>query len=159
MKRKKHDSNGHSDRWLVSYADFITLLFAFFVVLYASSQVDHQRMSAMGSAIEHAFQELGVMQDRGPSAGNASTGKLPGAGSELPSTMKLKREAELRRLQQHLEKVLAQEIRDRCSRPPAGSRWVGDQLAGFGILQQRLGHHAARCATSLLANHCCLARI
>lgn len=113
MKRKRPDSNGHSDRWLVSYADFITLLFAFFVVLYASSQVDRQRMSAMGSAIEHAFQELGVMQGRGASAGNASTGKLPAAGSELPPTMKLKREAELRLLQQHLEKVLDQEIRDR----------------------------------------------
>ena len=113
MKRKKHDSNGHSDRWLVSYADFITLLFAFFVVLYASSQVDHQRMSALGSAIEHAFQELGVLQDHGQDMNRPSANKLSGAGSELAATMKLKRDAELRRLQQHLEKVLDQEIRDR----------------------------------------------
>ena len=33
-----------TERWLVSYADFITLLFAFFVVLYASSQVDKRKV-------------------------------------------------------------------------------------------------------------------
>ena len=50
MKRKRRVSENHSERWLVSYADFITLLFAFFVVLYASSQVDHARMNALGNA-------------------------------------------------------------------------------------------------------------
>jgi chemotaxis protein MotB len=50
------------DRWLVSYADFITLLFAFFVVLYASSQVDKRRADRLAMAIQVAFQELGVFQ-------------------------------------------------------------------------------------------------
>jgi chemotaxis protein MotB len=36
-KRKKHEEHDNHERWLVSYADFITLLFAFFVVLYATS--------------------------------------------------------------------------------------------------------------------------
>ena len=38
MSRKKHPEHVNHERWLVSYADFITLLFAFFVVLFASSQ-------------------------------------------------------------------------------------------------------------------------
>lgn len=48
------------DRWLVSYADFITLLFAFFVVLYASSQVDKRRVGRLALAIQVAFQDLGL---------------------------------------------------------------------------------------------------
>lgn len=60
-KRKAPEHGGH-DRWLVSYADFITLLFAFFVVLYASSQVDHRKAGRLAEAIQVAFQELGVFQ-------------------------------------------------------------------------------------------------
>jgi chemotaxis protein MotB len=48
------------DRWLVSYADFITLLFAFFVVLYASAEMDKRRIAQMSAAIEGAFQQMGV---------------------------------------------------------------------------------------------------
>jgi chemotaxis protein MotB len=45
---------------MVSYADFMTLLFAFFVVLYSSSQVDKARMSSLSNAITNGFQQLGV---------------------------------------------------------------------------------------------------
>jgi chemotaxis protein MotB len=61
MKRKRQDHVNH-ERWLVSYADFITLLFAFFVVLYASSQVDKRKAGRLALAIQVAFQELGVFQ-------------------------------------------------------------------------------------------------
>jgi chemotaxis protein MotB len=54
----------------VSYADFITLLFAFFVVLYASSQVDKHRVGQLATAIQVAFQELGAF----PSSGKVSPG-------------------------------------------------------------------------------------
>jgi chemotaxis protein MotB len=62
--RRKHKS-GHDashERWLVSYADFITLLFAFFVVLYSSSQVDKRKVGRLALAIQVAFQELGVFE-------------------------------------------------------------------------------------------------
>lgn len=39
-KKQKHPEHENLERWLVSYADFITLLFATFVVLYALAQVD-----------------------------------------------------------------------------------------------------------------------
>jgi chemotaxis protein MotB len=47
---------------IVSYADFITLLFAFFVVLYASSQVDKRKVGKLALSIQVAFQELGVFE-------------------------------------------------------------------------------------------------
>jgi chemotaxis protein MotB len=48
----------------VSYADFITLLFAFFVVLYAASQVDKHKASALSAAIEQAFQSMGGFNEQ-----------------------------------------------------------------------------------------------
>ncbi|MFZ3087472.1 MAG: flagellar motor protein MotB, partial [Methylotenera sp.] len=54
IRRKPLDDDDKPDRWLVSYADFITLLFAFFVVMYAISSVNqnkyNQLMSSMGTA-------------------------------------------------------------------------------------------------------------
>ncbi len=71
MRRRRKRSRPHSnhERWLVSYADFITLLFAFFVVLYASAQVDQRKVGKLALAIQVAFQELGVFP--------ASTTQIP----------------------------------------------------------------------------------
>jgi chemotaxis protein MotB len=71
MSPRRKRSRGHSnhERWLVSYADFITLLFAFFVVLYASSQVDQRKVGKLAMAIQIAFQDLGVFP--------ASTTQIP----------------------------------------------------------------------------------
>lgn len=60
--RKKPESHVNHERWMVSYADFVTLLFAFFVVLYSSSQVDKRKAGRLALAIQVAFQELGVFQ-------------------------------------------------------------------------------------------------
>jgi chemotaxis protein MotB len=49
---------GH-ERWLVSYADFITLLFAFFTTLYAISNVDLQKMNRLVSSLQVAFDTRG----------------------------------------------------------------------------------------------------
>lgn len=62
VRKKKHAEHVNHERWLVSYADFITLLFAFFVVLYSSSQIDHRKVGKLAKAIETAFQELGMFQ-------------------------------------------------------------------------------------------------
>ncbi|MGR9085936.1 MAG: flagellar motor protein MotD [Gammaproteobacteria bacterium] len=55
-RRKKHsiDIASH-DRWLVSYADFVTLLFAFFVVMYSISAVNEEKYKAFSSSLESAF--------------------------------------------------------------------------------------------------------
>ena len=55
MKKKKHPEHVNHERWLVSYADFITLLFAFFVVMFASSQVDTKKVSGISDAFAAAM--------------------------------------------------------------------------------------------------------
>ena len=57
-RRKKYfDSNDNEshERWLVSYADFITLLFAFFVVMYSISSVNNEKYEHLSEALDEAF--------------------------------------------------------------------------------------------------------
>jgi chemotaxis protein MotB len=65
-RRRRHKAHANHERWLVSYADFITLLFAFFVVLYASSQADSKKAAIVAAAIKGAFQQLGVFTGSAP---------------------------------------------------------------------------------------------
>jgi Flagellar motor protein len=61
-KKQKHPEHENLERWLISYADFITLLFATFVVLYALSQVDIKDFKALEDSIRQAFSAPSVMQ-------------------------------------------------------------------------------------------------
>jgi chemotaxis protein MotB len=55
-KRAKHEDHENLERWLVSYADFITLLFAFFVMLYAISSLNTGKFRVLSNAIVATFQ-------------------------------------------------------------------------------------------------------
>ena len=57
-RKKQEEEHENMERWLVSYADFITLLFAFFVTMYAISRVDEQKL---GSAVESLQRALGSL--------------------------------------------------------------------------------------------------
>ena len=59
-KKVKHEEHENHERWLVSYADFITLLFAFFVVLYSISRVDNKRMAQVQQSIKFALHFKGT---------------------------------------------------------------------------------------------------
>ena len=88
-KLKRHPAHENHERWLVSYADFITLLFAFFVVMFASSQADKSKAAQMSESVKNAFEEGhfsasvaailgGTVNDKGK--GNA---QMKGAGGEV----------------------------------------------------------------------------
>jgi chemotaxis protein MotB len=55
-RRQKTEAASH-ERWLVSYADFVTLLFAFFVVLFATGQTDRQRAKQVADSLKEGFSE------------------------------------------------------------------------------------------------------
>src|SRR5882724_7322186 len=59
-KKQHHEEHENHERWLVSYADFITLLFAFFVVLYSISRVDNKRMAQVQQSIKFALHFKGT---------------------------------------------------------------------------------------------------
>lgn len=85
-KARDQHSPGH-DRWLVSYADFITLLFAFFVVLYASAELDKKKIAQLSAAIEGGFQQMGAFA-KAPDFGERrpeSPGLAANAVSNLPA--------------------------------------------------------------------------
>lgn len=73
-RKKKHPEHVNHERWLISYADFITLLFAFFVVMFAVSQVDTKKLGHFTEAFSKAV-GLDVFPMSGESvlAGGTST--------------------------------------------------------------------------------------
>ena len=54
MKKKKH-KEGNSERWLLTYADMLTLLFVLFVVLFAISNIDAQKLAAVSGSLNAAL--------------------------------------------------------------------------------------------------------
>ena len=54
-RRRPDDDEPNHERWLISYADFITLLFAFFVVMYAVSSVNEGKYRVLSNALGTAF--------------------------------------------------------------------------------------------------------
>lgn len=59
QRRRQAHSPGH-ERWLVSYADFVTLLFALFIVLFASAYKDQQAVAKVSAAVKDGFKEMQV---------------------------------------------------------------------------------------------------
>ncbi len=90
VRRKRHSSGENHERWLVSYADFITLLFAFFVVMFASTQTDKSRAKAVSDAVRKALSN-GSMPPKlaailGGTAGETGRGNamMRGPGGQKP---------------------------------------------------------------------------
>ncbi|MBM3811964.1 MAG: hypothetical protein FJW20_10065 [Acidimicrobiia bacterium] len=119
-RRKKHATHENHERWLVSYADFITLLFAFFVVMFATSQTDKGKTHQMQESVRRALEKGqiasaiagilgGVVDDKGK--GNAQM-KGPGGAKPLSSLEENEgaRFAELLPAMEFLTKELEQEI-------------------------------------------------
>jgi chemotaxis protein MotB len=55
LRRKTQGGHANHERWLVSYADFITLLFAFFVVMFASTQSDRKKAQEVSASVREAL--------------------------------------------------------------------------------------------------------
>ena len=61
MARRKHEEeHDNHERWMVSYADFITLLFAFFVVMYALSTVNEGKYRVLSDSMSSAFRNVQI---------------------------------------------------------------------------------------------------
>ena len=72
MSMRAPRSRVSHERWLVSYADFITLLFSFFVVLYAFARADQKKQVQVSVAIDTAFRSLGIFPEAARKATSAA---------------------------------------------------------------------------------------
>jgi chemotaxis protein MotB len=115
MRKKKHPEHVNHERWLVSYADFITLLFAFFVVMFAVSQVDSKRVGRFTEAFSKALGD-DMFPDRGRGFMPASDVEAPPA-AEAPSQLP----AELAEIEKNLRSLASQD----------------DSLKGLQVLERR----------------------
>src|SRR5215813_3737626 len=104
MARKRHEEeHGNHERWLISYADFITLLFAFFVVMFASSQADKGRAQQVSESVKKALEGEPVRQKiaalLGGAPDNVGQGNAmmrgPGGAHKAPEEKKELKTAEL----------------------------------------------------------------
>ena len=116
MKRNNRKAHGNHERWLVSYADFITLMFAFFVVLYASSQTDIRKQAQVAQSINEAFKALGLFQpDNDAKSGVVSTDKAVTPvnvvlGDELSAQPSAAVKADFERMHRELQAGLSNQI-------------------------------------------------
>ena len=78
-RRRNIDEALNNDRWLVSYSDFMTLLFAFFVVLFAATYRDNQAIRKLARAIHNGFQTMGAFSADESGSGGAYATQTPNA--------------------------------------------------------------------------------
>jgi len=116
MRIERRKNIVSQDRWMVSYADFITLLFAFFVVLFAFSKADQKKQTQVTEAVDSAFHSLGIFPDASnkPAVGapaGADNAAIPMnivMGEDVLSPAKVKEDLE--QLHRELEQRLSNQV-------------------------------------------------
>lgn len=81
-RRRRAKKEGHShqqERWLITYADLLTLLLIFFVIMYGVSSVDAEKYAAVSSSLQTTFQAGNNILDGGPKITGESGQQLPGS--------------------------------------------------------------------------------
>jgi chemotaxis protein MotB len=56
-RRKHHQAHANHERWIISYADFVTLLFAFFVVMFSTASSDRKKVDAVSESVRSALEQ------------------------------------------------------------------------------------------------------
>ncbi|MBU6429456.1 MAG: OmpA family protein, partial [Cyanobacteria bacterium REEB65] len=105
MSRKKAHAGGHanSERWLLTYADLITLLLIYFIVLFAMSQIDVAKYHKLADAMSNAFNMI-------PSQGGSDDAILNGSPAVMPpvSPMYAYEKAKFETIRKQVEKAFKQ---------------------------------------------------
>ncbi len=109
MRRRLQVQHENPERWLVSYADFITLMFAFFVVMFASSQADRTKVKQLADAVKEAI-EHGASHPNTKSQSGEGMRNLKVDDKSKPEATPVRNAdllASLRYLSEHLKKEVA----------------------------------------------------
>ena len=110
-RKKKHPEHENHERWLVSYADFITLLFAFFVVMFASSQTDKGKQKQMQESVKKAMEEskfsatlVGILGGT-PDDNGKGNAMMKGPGGTKPDTTPIQHQPQVVEVTPALERL------------------------------------------------------
>ncbi|TAK32914.1 MAG: hypothetical protein EPO21_14305 [Chloroflexota bacterium] len=123
MRKKAHAEKApNHERWLLTYADLITLLLVFFVVMYAMSNADLTKFARLAGSVRDAF-NVGVLQSSGGAAPEAMTG---GGSSSGGSSIDL-----INSLLSGLKADVASLVKQNKSSPDAG--YVGVYMDREGV--------------------------
>src|SRR3954453_11415329 len=130
-RQKRHEEEEHEnhERWLVSYADMLTLLFCLFVVLFAMSQVDKAKFAALASGLAHSF-------GTPVSANDSSTGSQASILNGLPNPVDIaagvgETKTSQGLSQQQVDDAAAQAALQRAQAIQAEAKSAYDQLAAI----------------------------
>ncbi|MFN0205079.1 MAG: flagellar motor protein MotB [Planctomycetota bacterium] len=125
MGKKKGHSEGHvnHERWLVSYADFITLLFAFFVVMYAISDLNSRKAKQVSQSVKFAmhFAGSGGTNEIGIFGGKSMDKTAPQSGGQVGSMEQWVRESTT------VYEFLAKELKDELTKTEETSRKLDER--------------------------------
>jgi len=124
------------DRWLISYSDFITLLFAFFVVMYAISQINESKYRVLSESLVQAFKPLGHLEAKSvvenkvgqPSTTPIPAGVIPQAMPN-PDIPKEPATPKLREVELEIKKALDPLIQTGDVRVLAGTQGLSIEMA------------------------------
>lgn len=129
MRRRHHAAHENHERWLVSYADFITLLFAFFVVMFATAQGDKEKARQVSASVKEALEQgqlsTAVAKVLGRKPPGADARKVAAAPEAPEPPAAQTHPADLTKTIEILEASLAEEIE--------GGK-VGMKLEGRGLV-------------------------
>lgn len=121
-RRRSSDLKINHERWLVSYADFITLLFAFFVVMYSISQVNESKYRVLSSTLQQAFKPAASVS---PPAINGHTNL---AGKGTPVQLSLARGGNLGILEESFRDEFSELLDNELMRISSNEMWLQIEL-------------------------------
>src|SRR4051794_10777637 len=132
MARKKHhEEHENHERWLVSYADFITLLFAFFVVMYAISQVNEGKYRVLSDSLLQAFKPdaaaNSILPTRDPRSGTP-TSPIARLRLKREEAQRRAREERMRNIAQQVMQALAPLVQDGQVRVTQSARGIAVEI-------------------------------
>ncbi|WP_079432701.1 flagellar motor protein MotD [Zoogloea sp. LCSB751] len=148
---KGEDEHENHERWLVSYADFITLLFAFFVVMYSLSSLNEGKYRIMSDSVVNAFRNI-ANSDNPRIVSNPiqpirpGTTPQPNAASETDDARRSKAER-VRNMAEEIRKVLAPLVADGQVRVTEGAFGIAVEINAsvlFAPGDAQLGIEAVR---------------
>ncbi|MDY6891537.1 MAG: flagellar motor protein MotD [Pseudomonadota bacterium] len=130
-RRRRPETNLHTDRWMISWADFVTLLFAFFVVMYGVSSVQEEKYRQLAHSLAGVFRAQGGDRVVSPPDGE---GVLPERGLQLqpPPVTIAAPDAEqtqaLEQLQRQVEEKLRDWIEEGTVKVSGNTLWLAIEL-------------------------------